>query len=595
MQPKYGYGDDGDAGANVPAGATLSVELEVVSWYDVEDVSTDKDGGVLMTKIVESAEANDYKNPKDMGTAKMHLKVTLEDGTVVKDTRADNGDEPVSHQLDETIPICPAVEMALKKMKKGGHSKLKISPKHGFGDGNAELGVPGGATVLAEIELLEFENEKDSWDLSEDDKLETADKKKQQGNQKLKAGDLARAMRRYESAKSVLASDYKMDDDQKEKAKAMKVAIFTNMAVVEAKLGNQEAVFKNCEEALKLDENCVKALFRRGSIYSKRTDFDRAQADFDKLLSVDPDNAPVKKELALLKKRVAKETAKSKKQFGGMFDKMAASDKKKQKLNPPAPEPAPEPAPAPAPPPEPLNLAEEDAGEEDGEVPTMEEALEQFNGGDSVQAARAFTRIVKDDEDNSEAWRLLGQCHADNDDDRKAVRCLAASVDKDPSNLKALAAIGVAYFNERLTDLALDHLRKWVDNHPEYKALSDEKATGVDEVAEMYKKVVKQGAEDPEPRVVLGVLYNLSQEYDDAADVLREASRQAPNDYTLWNKLGATLANCGNAQEALYAYQHAVDLRPKYIRGHVNLGMAYQNQSRCEPFQSRLLGPVRLI
>ena len=148
MQPKYGYGDDGDAGANVPAGATLSVELEVVSWYDVEDVSTDKDGGVLMTKIVESAEANDYKNPKDMGTAKMHLKVTLEDGTVVKDTRADNGDEPVSHQLDETIPICPAVEMALKKMKKGGHSKLKISPKHGFGDGNAELGVPGGATVL---------------------------------------------------------------------------------------------------------------------------------------------------------------------------------------------------------------------------------------------------------------------------------------------------------------------------------------------------------------------------------------------------------------------------------------------------------------
>ena len=329
----------------MPAGATLSVELEVVSWYDVEDVSTDKDGGVLMTKIVESAEANDYKNPKDMGTAKMHLKVTLEDGTVVKDTRADNGDEPVSHQLDETIPICPAVEMALKKMKKGGHSKLKISPKHGFGDGNAELGVPGGATVLAEIELVEFENEKDSWDLSEDEKLETADKKKQQGNQKLKAGDLARAMRRYESAKSVLASDYKMDDDQKEKAKAMKVTIFTNMAVVEAKLGNQEAVFKNCEEALKLDENCVKALFRRGSIYSKRTDFDRAQADFDKLLSVDPDNAPVKKELALLKKRVAKETAKSKKQFGGMFDKMAASDKKKQKLNPPAPEPAPSPRP----------------------------------------------------------------------------------------------------------------------------------------------------------------------------------------------------------------------------------------------------------
>ena len=143
---------------------------------------------------------------------------------------------------------------------------------------------------------------------------------------------------------------------------------------------------------------------------------------------------------------------------------------------------------------------------------------------------------------------------------------------------KALAAIGVAYFNERLTDLALDHLRKWVDNHPEYKALSDEKATGVDEVAEMYKKVVKQGAEDPEPRVVLGVLYNLSQEYDDAADVLREASRQAPNDYTLWNKLGATQANSAQSEESLHAYHQALETRPNYVRAWINVGMSFVNQ-----------------
>ena len=197
----------------------------------------------------------------------------------------------------------------------------------------------------------------------------------------------------------------------------------------------------------------------------------------------------------------------------------------------------------------------------------MEEALKLFDSGDSVQAARAFTRIVKSDEDNSEAWRLLGQCHADNDDDRKAVRCLAAAVQKDPSNLKALASIGVAYFNEGQSDRALQHLRQWVEHHPEYKHLSDESAKTVDEVAEVFKKVVAQGATDPEPRVVLGVLYNLSKEFDDAADVLRQASKLAPDDYTLWNKLGATLANCGNAQEALYAYQHALDLRPKYIRG----------------------------
>ena len=432
-----------------------------------------------------------------MGVVKIHLKVTLEDGQVVFDSKASGEDSsPVSHQVDEDTPICPAIELALKKMKKGGHSKLTIAPQYGCGpEGNVKLGVPADATLLAEIELLEYENEKDSWDLSEEEKLALAEKKKLMGNQKLKAGDMERALRRYEAAKSALASDYKMDDDQKAKAKAIKITLFTNMAMVKSKMGDEEAVLKNCEEALKLDENCVKALFRRGGIYSKRINFERADADFKKVLSIDPENAAVKKEIALMKKRMAKETAKSKKQYGGMFDKLAAADKKKcdaeALLNPPAPAPAVEPeaeakAKAEAAAAEPLNLAEEDAGDEDGKVPTMAEALKVFDEGDSVQAARAFTRIVKADDSNSEAWLLLGQCHADNDDDRKAVRCLATAVDKDGSNLKALAAIGVALFNEGQADRALLMLRQWVTQHPEYKALSDTSAVTVDEVAKMY-------------------------------------------------------------------------------------------------------------
>jgi tetratricopeptide (TPR) repeat protein len=77
-------------------------------------------------------------------------------------------------------------------------------------------------------------------------------------------------------------------------------------------------------------------------------------------------------------------------------------------------------------------------------------------------------------------------------------------------------------------------------------------------------------------------------------------SPSLPIDFTLWNKLGATLANAKQHGEAMYAYQKAIDIRPTYIRGehcellqltncyhlrhavagHVNMGMAYQHQDR---------------
>lgn len=47
-----------------------------------------------------------------------------------------------------------------------------------------------------------------------------------------------------------------------------------------------------------------------------------------------------------------------------------------------------------------------------------------------------------------------------------------------------------------------------------------------------------------------------------------------PRDYSLWNKLGATLANSSRSQEAVAAYQKALDLKPNYMRAWTNMGIA---------------------
>ncbi|ESW32922.1 hypothetical protein PHAVU_001G029000 [Phaseolus vulgaris] len=317
VQPQYAFGETGrEAGSrlcSIPPNSVLHVNIELVSFKSVINVTGDSK---VLKKILKEGEGAFTANEG----AKVTVSFTamLEDGTVFEKRRTE---QPLEFITDEEQVIA-GLDRAVATMKKGERAIISIHPEYAFG--NVEVRqdlaiVPPGSNVVYDVEMMNFIKEKAPWELNNKEKIEVAERKKEEGNVLFKGDNYLRAEKKYEQAVDFLSDDGSFGFGEQKQADALRVSCWLNGAACSLKLNDFRGAIKLCSQVLDVEFCNVKALYRRAQAYIETGDFLLADVDIKKALVVDPQNWEVKVIQKKLKQLQADKDKKDAKLFKNIF------------------------------------------------------------------------------------------------------------------------------------------------------------------------------------------------------------------------------------------------------------------------------------
>ncbi|XP_037433603.1 peptidyl-prolyl cis-trans isomerase FKBP42 isoform X1 [Triticum urartu] len=211
-------------------------------------------------------------------------------------------------------------------MKSGERALLHVSWELGYGkEGSFSFpNVPPSADLIYEVELIGFDDAKEGKarsDMTVEERIEAADRRKLEGNDYFKEKKFEEAMQQYEMAVAYMGDDFmfQLFGKYRDMALAVKNPCHLNMAACLIKQKRFDEAIAQCSIVLSEDETNVKALFRRGKARAELGQTESAREDFLKAKKHSPEDKEIMRELRSLAEQDKAMYQKQRELYKGLF------------------------------------------------------------------------------------------------------------------------------------------------------------------------------------------------------------------------------------------------------------------------------------
>jgi tetratricopeptide (TPR) repeat protein len=218
-------------------------------------------------------------------------------------------------------------------MRVGERAHLWTTSDYGYGTrGNFSFPtIPPNTDLLYDIELIDFEppaEGKSHSDMTFEERLESAERRRLEGNELFKAGQYEEALGRYSVALSFVDEDLmiQIQGFHYDKAIQTRVPALLNSSACHLKLSDYNAAISSASQVLTEQPGNAKALFRRGTARNVLGQTDAALQDLAAAKKAAPSDPAIARELKAVLIAMKEQRQAGANLFRGLLDKEDAKE-----------------------------------------------------------------------------------------------------------------------------------------------------------------------------------------------------------------------------------------------------------------------------